>query len=65
MHGWLFKNIHLVKLEKLTMLANDPLKFNNAINTHLINLIIASHCISSLNVLSTSKLSYSTENSQT
>ena len=32
MHGWLFKDIHLAKLETLAMLTNDPLKLNNAIN---------------------------------
>ena len=37
MHGGLFKNIHVVKLERLAMLSNDPLKLNNVINTFLIN----------------------------
>ena len=26
MHDWLFKDMHIVKLEALVMLANDPLK---------------------------------------
>ena len=38
MRGCLFKDIHVAKLEALTMLANDQLKLNNAINTVLINL---------------------------
>ena len=33
MHGWLFKNIHVVKLEALTMLANDLPKLNNPVST--------------------------------
>ena len=39
MHGWLFEDIYVVKLEALVMLANDPLKFNKAIDICLINLI--------------------------
>ena len=38
MYGRLFKDIHLVKLDTLAMLANDLLKVNNAINTYLITL---------------------------
>ena len=33
MHCELFKNIHVVKLERLAMPSNDPLKLNNVINT--------------------------------
>ena len=40
MNGRLFKNIHVVKLEALRMLANDPLKRNDAVNACLINLNI-------------------------
>ena len=36
-HGWLFKYINSVILETLSMLANDPLKLNNSINSFLIN----------------------------
>ena len=32
-----FGDIYVVKLETLAMLANDPLKLNNAMNTYLIN----------------------------
>ena len=32
MHGWLFKDIHVVKLKTLAMLANDLLKHDNQIN---------------------------------
>ena len=34
------KDRHVVKLETFDMRANDPLKFNGAINTCLINLKI-------------------------
>lgn len=30
MYGLLFKDIHFVELETLAILANDPLKLNNA-----------------------------------
>ena len=36
-HGWLFKYINSVILETLSMLANDPIKLNNSINSFLIN----------------------------
>ena len=36
-HDWLFKYINSVILETLSMLANDPLKLNNLINSFLIN----------------------------
>ena len=37
MHGWLFNDIHVLRLETLAMLANDPLKLNNVTNAYLIN----------------------------
>ena len=40
MHGWLFEVINSVWSEILSMLANDLLKFNDAINTFLLNLNI-------------------------
>ena len=40
MHGCLFKHIHIVKLETLAVLADDPLTLDNTINTFLYNLII-------------------------
>ena len=33
MYGWLFEDIHVSKPEALIILANDPRKLNNAINT--------------------------------
>ena len=43
-----FKDIHVVNLETLAMLANDPLKLNIPINIFLINLnIILYHAFSS------------------
>ena len=50
MHGRLFKDLHVVKLEILAMLANDPIKSNNAINTCLINLNIILFFAFSLNI---------------
>ena len=46
----MLKNIHVVKLETLAMLANDPLKFSNAKNTCLINLNINLYCVFSSNI---------------
>ena len=40
MHGWLFEDINFVWSETLSMLANDLLKLNDAINTFLLNLNI-------------------------
>ena len=40
MHGCVFKKINLVKLQTLAMLANDPLKLNNTMNTSLYNAIL-------------------------
>ena len=37
MYGRLFKDTHVMKLETWAMLANDPLKRHNAINTFLIH----------------------------
>ena len=37
-HGWLFENIHVVNLETLAIIANEPLKLNNPINICLIKL---------------------------
>ena len=46
----LYQNIHIVNLETLAMLATDPLKLNNVINTCLINLNIILYNFSSLNI---------------
>ena len=40
MNDWLFKDLHVVKLEALSMLANDSLKLKNAINNYIIILNI-------------------------
>ena len=54
MHSWLFKDIHVEKLEALAILAIDPLKLNNARNAFLINPNILSYCCS-LNIYEYSK----------
>ena len=47
MYDWLFKDMHVVKLDLLAMLGNYPLKLNNATNTCVINLkIILYHAFS-------------------
>ena len=33
MHGWLFKDINVVKLKTLVMLADHLLKLNHSVNT--------------------------------
>ena len=38
MHGWLFKDIHFIWSDALTVLTTDPLKIHNGITAYLINL---------------------------
>ena len=55
-HSWLFTDIYclstciVVILEELAMLANDPLKINNIINTFLINANIFLYYSTRLNI---------------
>ena len=44
MRGQLFKDIHVVMLETLVMLPNDPLKLDNPVNIFLINPNITFYC---------------------
>ena len=44
MRGQLFKDIHVVMLETLVMLLNDPLKLDNPVNIFLINPNITFYC---------------------
>ena len=46
MNGWSFKDVHFVKLEALRMLADDPLKRNNAMKACLINPNVLYHAFS-------------------
>ena len=57
MHDRLFKDIHVVRLEALAILINDPLKFNNPIkifklnpNIIIIFIIIKHYYFLSLNI---------------